>query len=301
MDTLPSKLYKYFAPDRSGIFNDWLIRFTQHSALNDPFEMRPHISDFGTAEDNFSSAAERSEKHARQNYKELVKQYGSRISEADFLARVEKNSSTSIHKATATIPKLIPEMARKIDETLNNDIGALSLCTHPANLLMWAHYGNSHRGFVIEFDTASPFFIQERPPKHVEANEEDTAQFAEEYGRLRVVSYSNERPTTVVTEMSFDLLLTKGLDWKYENEWRMLMPLKYADVKTDKPDKSNHPVYLFKIPPKAVTKIILGCAADSKLVAHALTLKSKVDTQHIVIERAQVDERHFQLNFENVE
>jgi|SRR5580658_5344823 hypothetical protein len=38
--------------------------------------------------------------------------------------------------------------------------GVLCLSEAPANLLMWAHYADSHRGFVVEFDPASPFFCQ---------------------------------------------------------------------------------------------------------------------------------------------
>lgn len=300
MDAPPAKLYKYFAPQRSSIFDDWLIRFTQPVALNDPFEMRPHIAGYGTPEEEFAAAADRWEEHVELKYDELVNQYGRRISYAEFRARIEKDREPMIRRAVAESQKNNAEMASRIDEMLNASVGVLSLCAHPDSLLMWPHYGDSYRGFVVEFDTSSPFFKQEQPPEHAVASEEGAAQFAEEYGRLRVVRYRDERPSVVVTKLTFDLLLTKGRPWKYEDEWRMLMPLMYAE-KIIEPDKLGHPVHLFKIPPSAVTKIILGHAADEKLVAHTLTLRSRLETQHVAIEKVRIDERHFRLHFDPVE
>lgn len=33
---------------RSSFFTNWMIRFSQPSVLNDPFELKPHISDVAT-------------------------------------------------------------------------------------------------------------------------------------------------------------------------------------------------------------------------------------------------------------
>lgn len=300
MCTPPAKLYKYFATTRSGIFDNWLIRFTQPDALNDPFEMKPHIAGFGSPEDELAAATDRWEEHARERYAELVEQYGNRVSFADFRARIEKDRASMIQKAIAELPKHHTEMAVTINKLLNDNVGVLSLCSHPDSLLMWPHYGDSHRGFVVEFDTSSPFFRQERPPEHIDTSEEEAGHFAEEYGRLRAVTYSSERPSVAATKLSFDSLLTKGLDWKYEDEWRMLMPLQYAD-ENEASDDLGFPICLFKIPPSAITKVIVGCAAAPELIARALSIRDRVDTRHVSIEKARVDERHFQLHFDQFE
>lgn len=299
MKTPPAKLYKYFAPARSGILDNWLIRFTQPGSLNDPFEMKPHISGFGTPEEELAVATGRWEEHARERYAELVERYGNRVSFADFRAGIEKDRAVMIQKAVAKIPNHHAEMASRINKLINDSVGVLSLCSYPYSLLMWPHYADSHRGFVVEFDTSSPFFSQERPPEHVNASEEEAIQFAEEYGRLRAVTYSSERPSVAATKLSFNLLLTKGLDWEYEDEWRMLMPLQYADKK-EASDDLGYPVCLFKIPPRAITKVIVGCAADPELLARAVSIRDRVDTQHVAIKKARVDERQFQLHFDNV-
>ncbi len=43
-----SALFKYMPVERISFFDDWLTRFTQPKALNDPFEMCPHVLGYGT-------------------------------------------------------------------------------------------------------------------------------------------------------------------------------------------------------------------------------------------------------------
>ena len=76
--------------------------------------------------------------------------------------------------------------------------------------------------------------------------------------------------------MPFDTIMTKGKAWEYEGEWRMLMPLDYADVKL--PPHQGLPVCLFAVPPSSVKSILLGCNADSDLIGRALTLRARPET-----------------------
>jgi hypothetical protein len=298
MDTPPPRLYKYMNPDRQGILDNWLIRFTQPKALNDPFEMRLHIAGYGTHDEVLQIAARRWELHVRERYDDLVREHGPRITFDEFRARIEPERTAMIETAMARASEHNAEMARRIDDLMNTSIGVLSLCEHPDSLLMWPHYGDSHRGFVIEFDTASPFFNQTRPPPHVTVTDEAAAAFAEEHGRLRRITYQVARPSVVVTRLTFDLILTKGEEWRYEGEWRMLMPLEYANE--TRPTHQGFPVHLFAVPPSAVTKVMLGANADDALLAHALQLRSRTETRHIVIEKGRIDEERYQLHFEAV-
>jgi hypothetical protein len=197
-----------------------LIRFTRPGALNDPFELRPHVRSYGTAEEIFEVAAKQWDRHAQEQYATLCNAHDEHMAFAEFRARIEPDRIPMIEYAiNSEAANINAEMARKINELMNDSIGVLSLCEHPDNLLMWAHYGDSHRGFVLEFDTASGFFYQPRPPAHVHATDEEAAQYAEEYGRLRRVAYGEDRPSVIVSQMQFDVLLTKGAPWEYEAEW----------------------------------------------------------------------------------
>jgi hypothetical protein len=304
MDTpraLPAVLYKYMSANRQSIFDDWLFRFTQPKALNDPFEMQPHISGYSTPKELRKLASQRLEEYARERYHAMVHE---RAGHAEivpfeiFRARIEPHRNAQIEAACLRAPEYNAAMAEHINELMNKNIGVLSLCEHANSLLMWAHYGDSHQGFAIEFDTSAAFFHQETPPVHVKASPEDIAGFAEEYGRLRRIRYREERPSVVVTDMTFDTIMTKGKDWEYEGEWRMLMPLDYAEVMMW-PVK-DWPIFLFAVPPSAVKTIILGCNANTDLIARVLSLRANPETEHIGIAKACVDAKNFLLNFEAI-
>jgi len=304
MDTpcaLPAVLFKYMSANRQSIFDDWLFRFTQPKALNDPFEMQPHISGYSTPKELRRLASKDFEKYARERYTAMVLE---RAGHAEimpfeiFRARIEPHRNAQIEAACSRAPEHNAAMAEQINELMNKNIGVFSLCEHADSLLMWAHYGDSHRGFAIEFDTSTAFFHQTTPPAHVKASPEEAAGFAEEHGRLRRIRYREERPSVVVTDMTFDTIMTKGKDWEYEGEWRMLMPLDYADFMMW-PVK-DWPIFLFAVPPSAVKTIILGCNANTDLIARALTLRAHLETKHIRITKAFVDAQNYLLNFEEI-
>uniref|UniRef100_UPI0020CD2CC1 DUF2971 domain-containing protein n=1 Tax=Vibrio cholerae TaxID=666 RepID=UPI0020CD2CC1 len=43
-------------------------------------------------------------------------------------------------------------------DIIDQSYGILCLSAKEDSLLMWSHYGNSHKGYVIEFDTSHKFF-----------------------------------------------------------------------------------------------------------------------------------------------
>ena len=91
----------------------------------------------------------------------------------------------------------------------------------PYSMLMWSHYANNHQGFCIEYET----------PDYSKENENI-------YLNLFPVIYTNTR--TSLTKLSFNwnatgllshsdiwdfykyCLLSKSLDWKYQQEWRLI-------------------------------------------------------------------------------
>ena len=299
---LPKVLYKYMSASRDKIFDDWLIRFTQPKALNDPFEMRPHIAGYGTPEEVREIATRRWNEHARERYDSMnpmLKGHGIPLTFEAYCDGIEHLRAMQIETALLRVPAHNVSMAEKIDELMNKSIGVLSLSEHCDSLLMWPHYADNHRGFVIAFDTSSPFFHQAAPPTHVDVNSEEIEKFTEEYGRLRHIWYQAERPSSVVTGLSFDTLMTKGNEWAYEAEWRMLMPPDYADLNNVSLDQGL-PVCLFAVPPSSVKAILLGCNSDKYLLDRALSLRANPETQHIRITKVHVDMRHFRLNFEDI-
>jgi hypothetical protein len=91
------------------------------------------------------------------------------------------------------------------------DAGVLCLAEACDDLLMWGHYGNSHRGICIGL---------QREPSTVLGKAAEPVNYRSDYPRL---SFADFDPA--VTSRSLDWLwLTKAAAWSYEREWRVLMP-----------------------------------------------------------------------------
>jgi len=173
-------------------------------------------------------------------------------------------------------------LRKPLTEGFNEHIGVLSLTEKADNLLMWAHYAQQHTGFVIEFDADDLFFHQRRSD-------------SDEFGYLRKVNYSENRPNVVLTKVSSaDIFLTKSKDWEYEQEWRILRPLKDASETKIIDGESIH---LFQVPSTCVTGVILGARmSDEKRKDIASTIANSSDLSHVSISEAVLDERKFKLN-----
>ncbi len=221
-------VYKYVSPRWIEVLKDCLIRFTQPAALNDPFESNPIDGKL------FDSLVEEQIK-----YRAGIPIKLSRIEEMEVTFAIRRNARNAVKD-------LMDESRLKK--------GILSVSLVRNDLLMWSHYADSHRGFVIGFDGLHKYFQDGIPDKR---------------GGLRPVKYSEKRPilpphnefsTHNVAEI---LLFTKSPHWSYEKEMRMLHNVEHADV-TKKPDNGD-PIYLFKFPAETVKEVILGCQMPKPL------------------------------------
>jgi prenyltransferase beta subunit len=110
-------------------------------------------------------------------------------------------------------------MLKFLMNALNDTIGILCLTEKKDNLLMWSHYANSHKGFVLEFNTEHCYFDQRKK----------NLQLAE---HLKKVRYTFNRPefvlfdTALLTKENMDnwinnFIWVKSDHWSYEEEWRI--------------------------------------------------------------------------------
>jgi len=185
----------------------------------------------------------------------------------------------------------LPAIRKSLNEQLMSDIGVLCLSEENDNILMWAHYTKSHKGFVLGFDSRHSFFEKENL---------DSMQ------GLKRVTYSEKRPTVPIFDSSSEkldyeeashnflrnFLLTKSIHWKYENEWRMFMPIKGSvPVESD--------VYLFEFPPDALCEIIIGSQMENALIDRLFNLKSE-RYPHLQYFKAVPDEAEFKINIDPI-
>lgn len=270
------KLFKYVHPQRVDVLENKKICFSTSHQLNDPFELKPHVRDIATQESYNSSIKIEVEKR-RVEYSKLPRNSRRQMTFDKFSAKV---SSLTHKQLTADVKLRMAEKAQEIfDKELARNIGILSLTESPDNLLMWAHYADSHQGFVIEFDPQSSFFTQRRSD-------------ADELGYLREVKYSDIRHSLILEKIEdFSPFLTKGDIWKSEREWRMMLPIDMCDKELS----CGH--HLFSFPATAIKSIIIGSRTNDltkKKIKEAISRDN--DFSHIKLMTANIDPEHYRIN-----
>ena len=282
------KLYKYVNPSGIEILATGLIRFTQPSLFNDPFEMSPYIQAIASEhqiEEKFDNEHEYQvrvlyEKHNRAFKRRISYEvYKTSFSKEILLPRIQANAKG----------EALTHVRESLPIAINQALGVLCLTTKFDNLLMWAHYAQSHEGMVIEFEADSSFFNQALS-EHIPLTGLDE-DLSREYGRLIKVKYKNERPQINISEVnSFDSFLVKSKEWEYEEEYRMIMPTTKANKVIQ--DKNGLNVYLYELPREIITKVILGYRSSPELLNQIYEIKAK---ENIVVERMSLDEKDFKL------
>lgn len=291
MSLPPVKLYKYIPPARVDILQNLAIRFTQPSALNDPFEFNLLFSEVLSTQ-QLREYYEQADKHklameAIGRLPEDQKAMFALLPREQFLRMLEQFTSTifnpekidNIHKSY--VAPLTPKLKKVIYDGLNKTIGILSLSATPLSPPMWANYAENSTGFVLEFDTAHSFFNGRRSNK-------------DEFYHLREVVYADRQPSATMMDMPFDTFVLKSKSWEYEKEWRMLLPLDAACKKFTTPCGDD--VSLFNVPATSISKIIIGLNTKDHAISELIDILAKNGHfAHIKLEKIQKGSTGFEL------
>lgn len=308
-------LFKYVPPERIDILTKKLLRFTQPGAFNDPFETFPCFA--GLSEDCMADvmkdhrpSREKIEKMVEESLaEELRKQFGANPPPA-LVEALRRNPFVQerISEIGPISEKLMREFLSENGElfssltvnaaldAINRQFGLLCLTEKPDNLLMWAHYANSHTGLVFEFNEKHSFFNRAEKPK--------------ELGRcLHKIAYVKTRPQRILfgpqmDEDDFlagwakDIFFSKSEHWSYEEEWRMIEYLRDCkQVIKDQP----HDTCLFPVPLECIMRVIFGCKTSDdvkSLVRHAIAADPQC--HHIRVSQAIIDDKEYALKFHDV-
>jgi hypothetical protein len=278
----PEKIFKYLAPSRVGILSDRLIRYTPLGAFNDPFEGRPEIQGLASEEAALASFSDAIPSELESAYNILPAQVRASLSLEDWVQvatpLMQQQQGQFLAMLGDASKHLLPKLHRKLDQLL----GVLSLCEAPDSLLMWAHYGVSHTGFVLQLDPTHPYFNSRRTDQ-------------DEFGYLRQIQYRDSRPSANLIDLDGpEIFLVKSREWSYEREWRILRPLKDAQ-KTINVDGED--IHLFQLPADAITAVILGARASSILADQAASaIAASEQMSHVQLLKCSPDSACFTLN-----
>jgi hypothetical protein len=198
----PRSFFKFVPYARKDILENGLIKLSRIGEFNDPFELEPTIT---STNPNENFIGEPPPIELVNKYKGKIEKYG--------IISLSTNNEIN-HLLAASIPD-------KRDPR--------------ANILMWSHYAESHKGFAIEF-------------KHNFIDNID----------IEPINYDSPRKyltTEDIENESFNQIFhVKSNEWRYEQEYRGILPLSEATlIKED-----DH--HLFAIKKSSIASITLGCA-----------------------------------------
>lgn len=225
-----SRLYHYerFNP---GYLGDTLINrhvhFSSPEHFNDPWDCRPWFDPAEVADPTLRLRWVRFlERHVTPRQEDVLLSQGVKWrDDVPFLTK-------TIEKMTATMWQLNAERWR-----------IYCLTTHPSSSLMWAHYGDRHRGICFEFDASVPIFARALQVVYRESLPAISASSFEDWGTIA------------------SMLLDKSSEWLYEDEYRILA----RDVRSDALPTDFLPITdkdFLHLPEGALTAVIAGCSAD---------------------------------------
>ncbi|MDB9822658.1 DUF2971 domain-containing protein [Deltaproteobacteria bacterium] len=311
----PKFLFKYFTEDRIDLLQNGFIRFTQPKEFNDPFETFPYFKSIGPhdAIDEHAKTFDSNPNYYEQILEEILlkdKRFKSLSPQNQALMgslsteRLKKNQhemSSQIKSLFSSAMKLEgdpkPIMIETILKSINMSFGILCFTEKKDNLLMWSHYANSHKGFVLEFFPDHIFFDRRKKG----------TQIAE---HLKKVRYTIKRPEFIFfnddlskTQMSDNwienFIWVKSAHWEYEQEWRILTTLNMSEKTIE---KSGASIHLFPFPHDAIKNIYLGCKMRKKNKSKILSLlKNKESLKHTNAFYASQDEKEYRLQFTKID
>lgn len=251
----PAKFYKYRSMDeRSAMWVERTIRhgeiyFPAAATFNDPFDLRPV----------FSLQAPR--KVQKEDYIRLSKKYEPLLNRRERREEARRVMSGMMRKEN--LAKTAEDIQKAHTEVITQKVGVLCVSTKRDDILMWSHYGDSHRGVCLEFDGSSTFMAHAQ--KVIYASE-----------RRPINSYADTRE-----EMMEKALLTKSEHWRYEAEWRVLRYQKGPGVVT--------------FHPPSLTGVIIGAQASAATIG-SIESWTRQSASPIKVYRASISNRTYDLN-----
>jgi hypothetical protein len=218
------KLFKYVEPQRVDILENGKIAFTPPGRFKDPFEFRPELAG----------------RTVRALLKDTIRQHENElITGADGMSarQLKRARKTLLRTANheGVLEKTKDSFTRTIATRADSDFGVLCLSSVENDNLMWYHYADGHRGFVIEFDSEQPEFRKVGKPWKIE--------------------YVVSQPVYDHRVGNLDFFRFKPKYLEFEKEFRIIRPLKECTVMKD---VGRNPLYFWPLPLICVKAVYLG-------------------------------------------
>lgn len=218
-DSLPPLLYRYIAPDTSTTrakLEDALVNsrlyLCSRTQFNDPYDSRLEWLQPGNEE---------------------VRKY---CHAAGSIVGIDQDQADKFANDLLAAPQNWPRLNEKLNGTLDR-LGLSCFSESRGSMLMWSHYGASHKGVAIEYQAFN--------------------MLAGLAMSLFPVVYGNDFPRLLLSaehaeRQVFRSIVYKALCWGYELEWRVVQP---NAASTHVPLDSSR-----------VSSIYLGCKVEESTI-----------------------------------
>lgn len=153
------------------------------------------------------------------------------------LRKMRKGSdeiSKELYRARIKYNNGIEELRKNIVRVTSfADINEFKLTSY---MELWAHYAQNHEGFCVEYDLTKAIMDDKENAMILGGLlpcEYGTKQIV--LSKRKIYKYINKIPFTSYEQMEFDKsvllsFLTKSSSWRYENEWRLLLPIDICKI-----------------------------------------------------------------------
>jgi len=260
-----TRIYKYVKIDEGSlrIITDFTLKFSSPSEFNDPLDCMPVIED----SPNLHEVA--------RNKKDLRKQLNDQRGNSP-AKRIENKL-----KDVRELQKNIRETSKSESRTVNG-LGICCFTSKPNNILLWSHYGDSHRGMVIGFDVKFPKnYVTTPPSRRLALGTENLIGHNVEYASQRpVFHYGIDDNNTLLTKFA----LTKAKLWAYEEEIRVIEHDRGAGI--------------FSFQPHCIKEVITGVKTPLPVIEHLSSLVEKANRDPLVkiqFKQAAISETNFEV------
>lgn len=255
-EIIPRKLYKYRATGTNldKILDKCSLWYAAPQSFNDPFDCQLSV--------NIGSTKA-----------EIVENMKNNRSLIDL---EDEEMRETVYKMIEDDPVFFNDFMSKLHQVyVNESIAVCCFVESWDNILMWAHYTQSHTGVCLEFSVneGSDIYKNLLP-----------VQYSETYPFFDLAKYKDEQ--SPFRTMHMQAVATKSLMWEYENEWR--------DIRND-----GENAYPFN--PADLSGVTFGINTSDEDKEKTLRLLKENNYPEVAIYQATRDDTLYGINREQID
>jgi len=276
-------LFKYLDASKLVFFENCLVLLTPPAHLNDPWDFLPKGR--VPSEDEILQAWREIETEiARSSVIDLPVQFKQR----------EQRRRLERMRVDFASKEFLSEQGKNYREEISKIVGVVSLTELPLSPVMWAHYAQSHTGFVAEF-----------------AADDKTEMNG---FRIRMCAVGPIVAGKVKYELDFkqiekdasnvhQLCWSKHRDWEHEQEWRIIWSLQEPPTRKVPHAKCGEQQMRYCLPfePSGLRRVIFGMGMKAEVKQRLCDMLSREKFKHVLKQTTAIDPKTGELVLNNMD